>query len=269
MQTTCPHCHTTFRVTDEQLSAAAGKVRCGRCFGVFVAVEPHIDQPPVEPEAEQIFVSETPTAASTEPFRIASDIDEITTETPAISTRLDDDLLDEISQRDATPPRRRGVMLPLVASLLLCTTLSGQYLYFNRDQLAQDPQMRPYLAEGCQHLAQLSGELIPCQLAPLRAPQHIALTQREVRAHPEYTQTLLVSARFNNQADFAQAYPLLELTFQDVNGVTVFARRFKAEEYLANGLQAQQEIGAQQTAEIQLELVDPGPQAVGYEFNFL
>lgn len=35
--TRCPHCDTRFRVTDEQLSVAGGKVRCGHCMDVFDA----------------------------------------------------------------------------------------------------------------------------------------------------------------------------------------------------------------------------------------
>ena len=37
MQTRCPHCETTFRLTEEQLSAAHGKVRCGLCHSIFTA----------------------------------------------------------------------------------------------------------------------------------------------------------------------------------------------------------------------------------------
>ena len=38
LQTQCPQCETRFRVTDEQLSIAGGKVRCGNCMHVFNAV---------------------------------------------------------------------------------------------------------------------------------------------------------------------------------------------------------------------------------------
>src|SRR5690606_41242397 len=35
--TRCPHCDTIFRVTDEALAKAGGRVRCGRCANVFDA----------------------------------------------------------------------------------------------------------------------------------------------------------------------------------------------------------------------------------------
>lgn len=36
--TRCPHCKSTFEVTESQLSAAGGKVRCGACMEVFDAL---------------------------------------------------------------------------------------------------------------------------------------------------------------------------------------------------------------------------------------
>lgn len=35
--TQCPHCQNVFRVTQSQLSAASGQVRCGSCLGTFSA----------------------------------------------------------------------------------------------------------------------------------------------------------------------------------------------------------------------------------------
>lgn len=51
--TCCPNCSTTFRVTDAQLAAHQGKVRCGRCAFVFHA-----------PDFIQALISETPIAQS-------------------------------------------------------------------------------------------------------------------------------------------------------------------------------------------------------------
>jgi predicted Zn finger-like uncharacterized protein len=45
LQTQCPHCQTRFRVTEEQLEVAKGRVRCGSCMQIFNAVENRIDEP--------------------------------------------------------------------------------------------------------------------------------------------------------------------------------------------------------------------------------
>lgn len=47
--TQCPHCRTAFRVSDEQLSAAKGAVRCGSCLKVFRADEHLRDNNPNPP----------------------------------------------------------------------------------------------------------------------------------------------------------------------------------------------------------------------------
>ncbi len=43
--TRCPHCQATFKVQDQHLNAAGGKVRCGSCLEVFNALESLIDSP--------------------------------------------------------------------------------------------------------------------------------------------------------------------------------------------------------------------------------
>ena len=37
--TRCPNCSTQFRVTESQLAAAGGRVRCGACLTVFEGTE--------------------------------------------------------------------------------------------------------------------------------------------------------------------------------------------------------------------------------------
>ena len=36
--TQCPHCKASFKVSEEQLSAADGRVRCGACMSIFDAI---------------------------------------------------------------------------------------------------------------------------------------------------------------------------------------------------------------------------------------
>ncbi len=66
MFTQCPQCQTTFRVTAEMLTAAQGRVRCGRCKTVFDAMtflmgsdaENPAAETPEEPEEELILEDE-------------------------------------------------------------------------------------------------------------------------------------------------------------------------------------------------------------------
>ena len=60
MQATCPHCQTVFKVSDENLRAADGFVRCGICKEVFNALEKDLPKNKQEP------VVQTKTANSAE-----------------------------------------------------------------------------------------------------------------------------------------------------------------------------------------------------------
>jgi predicted Zn finger-like uncharacterized protein len=70
--TQCPKCDTAFRVTQQQLELANGRVRCGSCLDVFVAAQHWAatpDTPSLEIQAApQIVATETaPQAAETTP----------------------------------------------------------------------------------------------------------------------------------------------------------------------------------------------------------
>ncbi len=51
--TQCPYCKTHFRLSQEQLSAAAGNVRCGACLKVFNALSSHPAQSPTTTPIER------------------------------------------------------------------------------------------------------------------------------------------------------------------------------------------------------------------------
>ena len=64
--TQCPHCKASFKVSDEQLNAANGKVRCGACLNIFDAIAyqissqadtKHIEHDPNENPNENIDAS--------------------------------------------------------------------------------------------------------------------------------------------------------------------------------------------------------------------
>ena len=52
--TQCPHCKASFKVSEEQLSVANGRVRCGACLNIFDAIAYRISSPPVEHNEENL-----------------------------------------------------------------------------------------------------------------------------------------------------------------------------------------------------------------------
>jgi len=70
--TRCPHCQTSFRVTDAQLSAAEGAVRCGSCLEVFQA-QAHLLDSPDNDELDRI----APATASRESLLDLADLSDV------------------------------------------------------------------------------------------------------------------------------------------------------------------------------------------------
>lgn len=73
--TQCPYCQTRFRLTEQQLSVAAGKVRCGACLEVFQAraASSSPDTPPPPPTSPD---ENTPSRLADEPDLEALGLDQ-------------------------------------------------------------------------------------------------------------------------------------------------------------------------------------------------
>ena len=103
LQTQCPKCETRFRVTDEQLGIAKGKVRCGNCLSVFNAIEhqviPKSSPKPSPPPTEPGLGTDLPD----EDFVFADNPEEDASDAPYAGTKLtfsDDELSDSFRSMD-------------------------------------------------------------------------------------------------------------------------------------------------------------------------
>lgn len=157
---------------------------------------------------------------------------------------------------------RRSLLAGLAWSLgvlLLLTALGGQYLYAHRATLAGDARLRPLLEALC--------DTTGCQLPPRRDTNAFSLLERDIRSHAQQAGVLTISAVFQNRAAFAQPHPTLQVVMRDVGGKAVAARRFQPREYLPTGTDAAL-LAPEARVELTLDVVDPGPDAVGFEFTF-
>jgi hypothetical protein len=161
--------------------------------------------------------------------------------------------------RPKTPaPKPRGrwawLAVPVLAIALLL-----QIAVADRAQLAADRDWRPRIAALC--------SVLQCKLPPWREPGALHLTSRDLRPHPSLPGVLVVSATFRNDAPFAQPWPQLQLSLQNLDGESLGLRRFSPREYLG-ATPASPRIGAGQSASIHLEILDPGKRAVAFGFEF-
>jgi hypothetical protein len=161
------------------------------------------------------------------------------------------------SDGDRAPrPRERWLPTAVIALALL---LALQLLLADRARLAADAHWRPVLHALCTALR--------CDLPPWREPSAFTLLQRDVRQHPQLPGALRVTSTFRNDARWSQPWPQLQLRLTDGNGRNAGERSFRAEEYLG-GPPDQAELGSGETASVAMDILEPAPGIVGYDFSF-
>ncbi len=373
IEANCPHCGTSFTVSDDQLRAANGHVRCGVCMKVFKAAEPveapapapgpgpapavqdnfgldddssieewikknqktgnsNIQSGPVtapeniqkeslsfEDEFSDAFeeLTSTPVDDAPAPKQTKEPPQQQTTakkeshaveqaeedELSELLTRgrdpvhqtetgnrknessndgfgislddLDDDMfgfgdsepvaqvalgsreIEELPTLENSLPSFLWVALTLAFSL----ALFAQVLIKNFDELAIDPEYRSLYATFC------SAGL--CTLPPLKDVSLIRGSNLVVRPHPNQPGALIIDAMINNQAPYDQDFPILYLSFSNLQGKVIASRAFKPKDYLQGELRGLSNLPSKTPLHISLELVDPGVEAVNYNIDFM
>jgi len=266
MLTRCPDCHTVYRVTSEQLEAAAGRVRCGQCGEVFDAQTEALAAPvrsrPSHAGPGAVPVPEAGHKPAGAPLPAAE-------RTPAEKPPAADDAADvpPALWEDFEPRHaRRHTGRWAAAAVLLSLTLAAQYIYYMRARLAvEHPQWRPMLGRMCSAI----DPVLPCSMPLPREPGALRMLSSAVEEHPYRDGVLVVHATFVNTAPHAQRFPLLEVRLADLRGSPVALRRFGPEEYLEGGTDAAAGLAPQTPVTISLEVVQPQPDVSSFVFDFL
>lgn len=109
--------------------------------------------------------------------------------------------------------------------------------------------------------------LIGCKLPTLVDTRQVVAAQLIVRKHQKEANALMVDAILINNAPFEQPFPDLLLAFSTLDDTPVALRRFTPREYLAGELAGMDHMPIHTPVRINLELVDPGPDAVNYHMS--
>ncbi len=270
MFTQCPKCHARYRITDEQLAAADGQVICSQCQTEFngrkrsadsldelqeMAAEPYIDDTDSadeEPESGAMPARVNLTGVTEARPETAEPVAE-----KEIPLAIADDLIRKETPKPATNWRYLG-QWALVWVLFVVMLGQGVYLY--RFELSRDPQYAPLVRSFC--------GLLGCEVPLPRVPGRIAVLERDVRLHPRVQNALVVNATLVNQADFVQAFPLIELRMSDISGTQVAGRWFAPEEYLPQVASLVDGMLPGKEIHLLLEVIDPGEDVVSFQLNF-
>lgn len=262
METRCPECHTIFRIAMEQLSVAKGQVRCGQCNHVFNAADEMVVNGTVVSSKQDHAETTTVEVPEVEGEAIAS-------ESNKNRTNADDEgyditvLYPELENPPVihTPPSTKTTLTWSILIICMLAIMLGQFSYFLRDNLARNNTLRPLLLSMC--------EIMNCELKGQRAPALVRLQSHKVQSHPKDSSALRVEAVIINDASFIQDYPVVRLQFSDLDGRMLATRNFLPDHYLPTDVDRKSGMTPGEPVNTVLDIVDPGKNAISYEFEFL
>ena len=244
--TKCTSCGTTFRVTQPQLEAHGGKVRCGTCKAVFDGREGLLVLPEPAPAAGaalelpgfELKPAETVQVATPAP---APEVAYETDYGPAPEQLSLDEQLESPGQRR----RARGWA---AGAMLLAILLAGQAAYQYRGELAvQYPGLKAYLVQFC--------GILHCTLSPPQRPRLIMIEASDLQAmDPRRSGLIQLTATLRNHAEHDLGYPALDLVLTDTREHTLARRVFLPSEYLGHGRDVSAGIPANGELTIRLDL---------------
>jgi len=164
-------------------------------------------------------------------------------------------------QEDSSRPLLHTVGLSIFICILVGTLLVQLVMFRSVNLVRTSPGLAPVLTRLC--------NILPCRYSGPVDVGQISLTSRDVRSHPSQKNTLLISAAFVNQAQFDQPYPDILVTLSDLSGHIVANRRFTPPEYLDRIYNRFLLMESGTPVHITLPVLDPGDDAVNFEFTFL
>jgi len=237
MVTSCPRCHTTFRVKQEELAVSRGRVRCGQCSEIFNAFDALTNLDEAAPETAQ------PVLPIEDSGR-----DEVASLERQVSSKLAEAsrplAFTDMAGENMAWQYRHG-WLWFAAALLLVLLLAAQVAYNFRAQIAAYyPELRPYLQSYCEYLR--------CTVGLPRFSELLSIESSDLQADPNHPNLIMLTALLRNRAPFGQAYPELEVTLTDTQDYMLARRVFSASEYLASN--TTRDAGMQASSELTLKL---------------
>lgn len=265
----CPECRTVFTVTDKQLAQRKGLVRCGRCDAVFQADENLVAQPAAKNDQQ---ATDSATKAKNNKKKSVSSAKKEPSLADQSNTQSANQIADENEYNTPLPtvselihgrklgPRTRPVFWGLGAAVMVII-LAGQWMYFNRNELARDMQWASYVQLFCSTLH--------CTITPRHDVGLVELADTRVTPHPKFAKALRVKATLINRARYTQPYPLMEVTLTDTEGKVLARKRFTANEYLKNNKQVTVGLAPNVAKKAQMEITSPETAADGYEIRLL
>ena len=239
MITRCPRCETAFRVSENQLQARAGQVRCGRCHSIFDARAALVGGGPASP----VRVSSPSTKA---PAPLSGTL-------PPNDTGRGPDSALNFGRR----PAIRRSKLWWLASALALIALAAQGAYRYRGDLATLlPQTKPMLQRLCVQFG--------CEIPLPHRVDLLSIESSDLQADSTNPSVMVLTATLRNRAAFIQAFPALELSLTNPQDQTVARRVLNAQEYAQRTTRTDAGFAAGSELQVRVYMEAASLKATGY-----
>ena len=241
----CPSCQTRFRVTEQQLAVADGRVRCGACLAVFDG------RGGMRSGTEALPVGEDPIGVLLDNEWPAGGGSAQPGSSPAAA--------EEPAVEPATtgPDRRSHPVALAVAIAAGFAFLAAGVLTLRYEVLVQHPVWR--------EAYEIAGVDVP----RFKALDAIRVANRSVDERRGAPADLIVRLDLTNTAPRDQRFPTLAVRFHGDDGALLTdAERVEPADYLPSRTHSRRMM-PNITATVVLHLDDPGPDAVSYTVSML
>ena len=233
MFTQCEHCKAIFEINMREVTIAKGLLRCGECHQVFngsKTLSTNMPQPYSDKTVEPVKSQDSKKTGEIRHTDIITN-DNKSNDSPEKPRQI------KGIEKDSD---NVGLRLKSIA-LLLLLLLFTQVLYHYKDKILGVNRYEP---------------------------DKIHMVNHNVFTHPIEKGVLLISASMENDADFDQKYPILEVRLTDSQSKLVALRRFTPNEYLDN-YTYDMLLKKNLVTNLKLKIKDPGSNATRFQFNFL
>jgi predicted Zn finger-like uncharacterized protein len=161
----------------------------------------------------------------------------------------------------AASKRRAGHRRWSVAAALAVLALGAQAIHYFRAGLASDATFGPWVVRA---YGALGREIAPnWDVRQYQIVDWIATAEPNARG----VGSLKITARIQNRGPLRQPYPALQLRLKDRWEEAVGSRTFAPAEYLPRDTPRGRLMSPGETTRAELEVVDPGPDAYGFELD--
>jgi len=296
--TQCPTCSTRFKVSQAQLDAHQGLVRCGRCQAVFNATEYLQDERP-NPQLDLLMTANA--GEQTPPEKSAEIAVEFPVEsTPATHQELDFSLsapahLDPQNEEPRQTETQVREWQPATAQIKSEPITQAQKITFTHlpDEAVSEPDEKKsvwqwvvgslfllitLLAQAAYFFrveiaANQPGfkpalvsycNLLQCSVPLPQKADLMSIESSDLEADPAQSSVIALNALLRNHASYAQAYPQLELTLTDAQDKPLARRTFSPPDYLKPGEDQMQGLAANRELSVKLNLDTTDLKPSGY-----